>query len=184
MYITIVLHAAAGGVVRRMERGPRITPPHLRSSAPKKEDSPIVAIFYPSSQFCEIDVSLLSLQTQPDAAPNLFQRGVEYGKYVPISYDLGSRRTKSLPIVILGSSPPNIDHTCHILPPSEIDLGLRLAVFAGSGGEHLFHRIGRKGRIWQLCRRTSCHLRSAGPKLCHGHLQYDLEGVVTIKYYY
>ena len=33
-------------------------------------------------------------------------------------------------------------HTCHILPPSEIDLGLCLAVFAGSGGKCLFHRIG------------------------------------------
>ena len=41
----------------------------------------IVAIFYPFSQFCEIDISLLSLQTQPNTAPNLFQRGVEYGKY-------------------------------------------------------------------------------------------------------
>ena len=41
----------------------------------------IVAIFYPFSQFCEIDVSLLSLQKQPKTAPNLFQRGVEYGKY-------------------------------------------------------------------------------------------------------
>ena len=41
----------------------------------------IVAIFYPFSQFCEIIVSLLSLQKQPNAAPNLFQRGVEYGKY-------------------------------------------------------------------------------------------------------
>ena len=41
----------------------------------------IVAIFYPFSQFCEINVSLLSLQKQPNAAPNLFQRGVEYGKY-------------------------------------------------------------------------------------------------------
>ena len=41
----------------------------------------IVAIFYPFSQFCEIDVSLLSLQTQPNTAPNLFLRGVEYGKY-------------------------------------------------------------------------------------------------------
>ena len=41
-------------------------------------------------------------------------------------------------------------HTCHILPPSEIDLGLCLAVFAGSGGKYLFHRIGWKGRIWQL----------------------------------
>ena len=41
----------------------------------------IVAIFYPFSQFCEIDISLLSLQKQPTTAPNLFQRGVEYGKY-------------------------------------------------------------------------------------------------------
>ena len=41
----------------------------------------IVAIFYPFSQFCEISISLLSLQTQPNTAPNLFQRGVEYGKY-------------------------------------------------------------------------------------------------------
>ena len=28
------------------------------------------------------------------------------------------------------------------LPPSEIDLELCLAVFAGSGGKYLFHRIG------------------------------------------
>ena len=41
-------------------------------------------------------------------------------------------------------------HTCHILPPSEIDLGLCFAVFAGSGGKYSFHRIGWKGRIWQL----------------------------------
>ena len=47
----------------------------------------IVAIFYPFSQFCEIYVSLLSLQKQPETAPNLFQRGVEYGKYV-IRHDL------------------------------------------------------------------------------------------------
>ena len=40
-----------------------------------------VAIFYPFSQFCEINISLLSLQKQPNTAPNLFQRGVEYGKY-------------------------------------------------------------------------------------------------------
>ena len=46
---------------------------------------------------------------------------------------------------VLGSWP-----TRHILPPSEIDLGLCLAVFAGSGGKYLFHRIGWKGRIWQL----------------------------------
>ena len=36
---------------------------------------PIVAIFYPFSQLCEINISLLSLQTQPNTAPNLFQRG-------------------------------------------------------------------------------------------------------------
>ena len=34
--------------------------------------------------------------------------------------------------------------------PSEIDLGLCLAVFAGPGGKYVFHRIGWKGRIWQL----------------------------------
>ena len=41
----------------------------------------IVAIFYPFSQFCEILIFLLSLQKQPNSAPNLFQRRVEYGKY-------------------------------------------------------------------------------------------------------
>ena len=47
---------------------------------------PIVAIVYPFSQFCETNISLLSLQTQPKTAPNLFQRGVEYGKYdLPLS---------------------------------------------------------------------------------------------------
>ena len=34
--------------------------------------------------------------------------------------------------------------------PSEIDVGLCLAVFAGSGGKYLFHRIGWRGRKWQL----------------------------------
>ena len=41
----------------------------------------IVAILYPFSQFCEIDSSLLSLQKQSNTAPNIFQRGVEYGEY-------------------------------------------------------------------------------------------------------
>ena len=41
-------------------------------------------------------------------------------------------------------------HTCHILPPSGIDWGLFLVVFTGSEGKHLFHRIGWKGRTWQL----------------------------------
>ena len=35
-----------------------------------------------------------------------------------------------------------IIHTCHILPPSEIDLGLFWADFTDSEGRHLFHRIG------------------------------------------
>ena len=38
--------------------------------------------------------------------------------------------------------PEQSPHTWHILPPSEIDLGLCLAVFAGSEGRYLFHRIG------------------------------------------
>ena len=51
----------------------------------------IVAIFYPFSQFCEIDVSIPSLQNQPKTAPNLFQRGVEYGEY---AYVARQRRQK------------------------------------------------------------------------------------------
>ena len=43
------------------------------------EKRAIVAIFYPSSQFCEINISLMSLQKQPNTAPNLFQRGVVLG---------------------------------------------------------------------------------------------------------
>ena len=48
---------------------------------PRAPRQVIVAIFNPFSQFCEIYISLLSLQTQPNTAPNLFQRGVEYGEY-------------------------------------------------------------------------------------------------------
>ena len=40
-----------------------------------------VAIFFLFSQFCEADISFLSLQKQPNTASNLFQRGVEYGKF-------------------------------------------------------------------------------------------------------
>ena len=60
--------------------GPAPAPETLKSQMTRS--SGIVAIFYPFSQFCEITISLLSLQTQPNTAPNLFQRGVEYGKYV------------------------------------------------------------------------------------------------------
>ena len=43
----------------------------------------MVAIFYPFSLFGEIVTSLPSLQNQPKTAPpHLFQRGVDYGKYV------------------------------------------------------------------------------------------------------
>ena len=41
----------------------------------------MLAIFCPFGLFCEIVSSLLSLHTQPNTAPNIFQRGVEYGKY-------------------------------------------------------------------------------------------------------
>ena len=74
----------------------------------------MVAIFYTFSQFCEIDISLLSLQTQPNTAPNLFQRGVEYGKYEErVSVTTIKLTTLLLVIVKLlyyyllwGSSPP------------------------------------------------------------------------------
>ena len=55
----------------------------------------IVAIFYPFSQFCEIDIALLSLQTQPNTAPNLFQRGVDYGKYDNLIYDVHGRALRT-----------------------------------------------------------------------------------------
>ena len=59
----------------------------------------IVAIFYPFSQFCEINVSLLSLQKQPNAAPNLFQRGVEYGKYE--CYYIAVIDPATIPIIVV-----------------------------------------------------------------------------------
>ena len=71
--------SASGAHVGRVGFGTHFRARHERSSAIGSE--PIVAIFYPFSQFCEINVSLLSLQNQPNTAPNLFQRGVEYGKY-------------------------------------------------------------------------------------------------------
>ena len=56
-------------------------PPLFKGGGPTTAYQQVVAIFYPFSQFCEIGSSLLSLQKQPDTSPNLFQRGVEYGKY-------------------------------------------------------------------------------------------------------
>ena len=55
--------------------------PSAAGDATRARTALIVAIFYPFSQFCEINIYLLSLQTQPNTSPNLFQRGVEYGKY-------------------------------------------------------------------------------------------------------
>ena len=55
--------------------------PRRRRRRPRRCVLGIVAIFYPFSHFCEINISLPSLQKQPNTAPNLFQRGVEYGKY-------------------------------------------------------------------------------------------------------
>ena len=60
----------------------RVSARHVGRFAVRLHGSIIVAIFYPFSQFCEMNISLLSLQTQPNTASNLFQRGVEYGKYV------------------------------------------------------------------------------------------------------
>ena len=41
-------------------------------------------------------------------------------------------------------------HTCHILPLSEIDVGLQLADFTDLEGKRLIHSVGGKGRIWQV----------------------------------
>ena len=68
-------------------------------------------------------------------------------------------------------------HTCHPLPPSEIDLGLRLAVFTSSEGQYLFHRIGWKGRIWQLCLFIRCWGRA-------GEGQGKGRGRAGVLYYY
>ena len=76
MYIYIYIHTHTGHPElqgRRLSRGPHYYDYYY-----------IVAIFYPLSQFCEINISLLSLQKQPNTAPNLFQRGVEYGKHVSL----------------------------------------------------------------------------------------------------
>ena len=96
-------------------------------------------------------------------------RGAQHTRTVPV-------QGKTIPICLLAGNQilyrqrarySRVDfHTCHILPPSEIDLGLCLAVFAGSGGKYLSHRIGRKGRIWQLWllhRRAMQSMQSIAP---------------------
>ena len=48
----------------------------------------VFAIFNPFCQLCEVDLSLPSLQIQPNAAPNLFQRGLDQaivqGNYIKL----------------------------------------------------------------------------------------------------
>ena len=45
--------------------------------------------------------------------------------------------------ILYSTTVPTVyDHTRHILPASEIDLGLFWADFTGSEGKYLFHRIG------------------------------------------
>ena len=57
-----------------------------------------------------------------------------------------AHRPEGLPLFVCGGGLRLLGcsnhHTCHILPPSETDVGLCLAVFTGSGGKYLFHRIG------------------------------------------
>ena len=73
MYIYIYIYMYKAAWQPRAQAG-------QRPEGGKEGGEDIVTICYPFSQFCEIDISLLSLQKQPNAAPNLFQRGVEYGK--------------------------------------------------------------------------------------------------------
>ena len=55
----------------------------------------VVTILYPFSQFYEINISLLSLQKLPNTAPNLFERGLEYGKYVVIANNITTANSNS-----------------------------------------------------------------------------------------
>ena len=86
---------------------------------------------------------------------------------VPPRSSRATPRARQAPLVIIHSNsdinnnintnsihaPPSAEYPpLAIFYPSEIDRGLFLAVFTGSEGERLFHRIGRKGRVWQLCR--------------------------------
>ena len=65
-----------------------------------------VAIFYPFSLLCEINIFLLSLQTQPNTALNLFQTEVEHDKYYGVvhaqfaRYESGDSLTR--PETVLG----------------------------------------------------------------------------------
>ena len=75
--IHIHIRIALESLFHRIGRKGRIWQPHLRIC--------MVAMFCPFGLFCEISISLLSLQKQQKAAPNLFQRGGKYGKYELVS---------------------------------------------------------------------------------------------------
>ena len=65
--------------------------------------------------------------------------------------------------------------TGRILPPSEIGLGLFWADFTDLEGKHLFHRIGWKGRIWQVwawCSQHAAAGSAAGGEQRHGCSPY------------
>ena len=81
IHIYIYIYSVEAGQVVRPGRGSsRGDAAHLQDGDPR--DSYSVAIFYPFSQFCEIGIFPPSPNKQPNTAPNLFQRGVEYGKVV------------------------------------------------------------------------------------------------------
>ena len=82
IYIYTYIHIYVYIYIERETGFPEASARNSRAMRKQGGASYIVAIFYPFSQFCEINISLLSLQKQPNTAPKLFQRGVEYGKYV------------------------------------------------------------------------------------------------------
>ena len=99
----------------------------------------MVAIFCPFSQFCEINSFLLSLQTQPNTAPNLFQRGVEYGKYaivmlvtiVTIVYTLSLRIFVIVIIIIITNASYYHVYSLHVLYSYVLSLLTRSWVIRG-----------------------------------------------------
>ena len=58
-----------------------------------------VTIFYLFGQLYEIDLSLLIPQKQPKQLPNLFQRGVEHGKYSCLCAVPKAAGARPLPLV-------------------------------------------------------------------------------------
>ena len=96
----------------------------------------IVAIFYPFSQCCEMNISLLSLQTQPNTAPNLFQRGVEYGKYG----EAGSCRARHFLEHATSAPPQGAQHRL------DLERQLRIAPPKAAGAE-VAHSC--KRHVWQ-----------------------------------